>query len=264
MTGWWLPAVVGGPLAGGYLLGVARRAPGLPPWSRWRTTAWLAGAATVAVALSPTLMLLAQEDHRAHMVQHLLLGMYAPLGLVVAAPVSLVLGALPRRGQLALSGLLRSAVVHVLGHPATAALLNVGVLFVLYLTPLYDLTQRHTGAHVLLLAHLLLAGCLYTWAIAGPGPAPRRPGLPIRLVVLVVAAGAHAYLAKALYARASEHAHHGQHGGTAEAEAAAQLMYYGGDGAEILLAVMLLGGWYRRQRGRDARRAPEHSAGPVR
>ena len=122
----------------------------------------------------------------------------------------------------------------------------VGGLYLLYLTPLYDLTQQVPAAHALLLAHLLLAGCLYTWAIAGPDPAPRRPGMVTRLAVLVSAAGAHAYLAKLLYARAGEPAAHGHHGGTAEAETAAQLMYYGGDVAEILLAVMLFAGWYRR------------------
>lgn len=254
---WWLPAAAGGALVAGYALALHRRRPALPPWSPWRTTAWLTGAVTVAVALSPPLMDLAHHDHRAHMAQHLLLGMYAPLALVLAAPVTLALGALPRRGQLALTAVLRSPPVHVVGHPVPAALLNVGALFVLYLTPLYGLTQQVLAAHLLLLVHLLLAGCLYTWAIAGPDPAPRRPGMMTRLAVLVVAAGGHAYLAKLLYARADEHPGHGSPGGVAgEAETAAQLMYYGGDVAEILLAVVLLTTWYRRA-------AAVRSRGPV-
>ena len=96
---WWLPAAAGGALVAGYALALHRRRPALPPWSPWRTTAWLTGAVTVAVALSPPLMDLAHHDHRAHMAQHLLLGMYAPLALVLAAPVTLALGALPRRAS---------------------------------------------------------------------------------------------------------------------------------------------------------------------
>lgn len=257
MNGWWLPVVAGGTLALVYLLALRRRPAGLPRWSSWRTTAWLAGAATVAIAVSPPLMALAQHDHRAHMAQHLLIGMYAPLGLIVAAPVTLALGSAPRRTQLALTGVLRSPVVHVVAHPVVAATLSIGALFALYLTPLYGVTQRVPAAHALLLVHLLLAGCLYTWAIAGPDPAPRRPGITTRVAVLVVAAGAHAYLAKLLYARAEQHSGHGHHDGTAgvgaeAAETAAQLMYYGGDIAEVLLAVMLFGTWYQRRSRRQA------------
>ncbi|MCM3659963.1 hypothetical protein M3148_02980 [Georgenia satyanarayanai] len=69
--------------------------------------------------------------------------------------------------------------------------------------------------------------------------------------------------ARVLYARAVE-AHH--HGGAAHPEAGAQLLYYGGDGAEVLLAVMLLGEWYHRARPRQrsASRAGQASGFPTR
>ncbi|PYG02223.1 putative membrane protein [Georgenia satyanarayanai] len=242
----WLPgALAAVVLVGGYLTLLARRPAGLPPWPAWRTAAWVAGALTAAAALAPPLTEAAGGDHRAHMAQHLLLGMYAPLGLVAAAPVRLALGSLPTRGARRLSGLLRSRLLQVLSHPVVAAVLNVGGMVLLYLTPLHERAAASPALTAVVLAHFLLAGWLYTWSVAGPDPAPHRPGLPVRLGVLVVAAGAHAYLAKTLYARAVE-GHHG----TAHAEAGAQLMYYGGDGAELLLAVMLLAGWYRRARPR--------------
>lgn len=212
MTSWWVPAAVGGVLGLPYLLALRARPATLPRWRRWRTVVWLAGAALAALAVSPPLMALAQVDHHAHVAQHLVLGMYAPLGLVLAAPASLALGSLPRRAGRGLSRVLRSCAVHVLAHPVLAELLSVGSLFVLYLTPFYELTQRSSAAHVLLLAHLLLAGCLFTWAIAGPDPAPRRPRLGVRVLVLVAAAGAHAFLAKLLYAWAQGHSTHGHHG----------------------------------------------------
>jgi putative membrane protein len=206
---------------------------------------WLVGTVLVAAALSPLLGGPAHHDHRYHMVQHLLLGMYAPLGLVLGAPVTLLLGSAPRRVQLLASRVLRTRPVHLLCHPAVAALLDVGGMFALYLTRLYPLSLASEQMYWLVLVHFALAGYLYTWSIAGPDPGPRRPGMTTRTGVLILAAGAHAFLAKLLYADAHQLAGgHGQH--MQMMQAAAQWMYYGGDGAEILLAAMLFAGWYRR------------------
>ncbi|WP_127572111.1 cytochrome c oxidase assembly protein [Georgenia faecalis] len=254
----WAAVGVGAVLAGGYALAWWARPASLPRWSGARTAAWLAGVVAVVVALSPPLTDLAHHDHRFHMATHLLLGMYAPLGLVLGAPVTLALGSLPRRGRRVLTGVLRSPPVHVLSHPVPAAVLNVGGMVVLYLTPLYGLSMARPEVHALVMAHFLLAGCLYTWAIAGPDPAPRRPGMATRTTVLVAAAGAHAFLAKLLYARAGEVA--AGHGDPASMEAGAQWMYYGGDVAELALAVMLFAWWYRRRRPEVAPRA---SAAPT-
>ncbi|MBB4911490.1 cytochrome c oxidase assembly protein [Actinophytocola algeriensis] len=82
---------------------------------------------------------------------------------------------------------------------------------------------------------------MFTWSIAGPDSAPRRPGMPTRVVALVLAVAAHSVLAKVLYARAPE-------GPDGEAvREAAQLMYYGGDLAELALAAALFAIWYRRR-----------------
>jgi putative membrane protein len=222
--------VLVGVLAVGYLLAAARDPRG---WRPWRTVAWLAGCAALAVGVSP---LLAGHDPRAHVAQHLLLGMLAPLGLVLAAPVTLLLRISPPVTGRAVVRLLRSRPARVLGHPVTAALLSTGGLSVIMLTPAHAVAAGHPLLHL----HYVAAGSLFTWAIAGPDPAPHRPGPMSRAAVLVAAAGGHAFLAKVLYARA---------GDGAEA-AAAQLMYYGGDVAELMLATALFAGWYRR-RGRD-------------
>ncbi len=257
--GWWPTALATGALLAPYAVGLARRPPTLPAWSPWRTAAWVTGALLVAVAVSPPLAGLAATDHRAHMVQHLLLGMYAPLGLVLGAPARLLLGSVgPARGR-RVSHLLHSAPVHVLSHPVPAAVLDVGALFVLYLTPLEAAVRAEPLVRWLVLGHFLAAGCLFTWSIAGTDPAPRRPVVRARALVLVAAAGAHAALAKLLYARAVRagdvHASHaGAHDAAHRADAAVW-MYYGGDGAELLLAVALLATWYRRRSPRARRPA---------
>lgn len=183
------------------------------------------------------------------MVQHLLLGMYAPLGLVLGAPVSVLLGSLGRRGRRVAAAVLRSPVVHVLSHPVAAAVISTGALLALYLGPAHALLTHPWGHHLVAL-HLVLAGCLFTWSVAGPDLAPRRPSHPSRLAVLVLAAGAHAVLAKLLYAGAATlPALQGYP--VARSEQAAQLMYYGGDVAEVLLAVALCAAWARSRRRRE-------------
>ncbi|QGQ20656.1 cytochrome c oxidase assembly protein [Cellulomonas sp. JZ18] len=201
--GAWLVAVlVAAALALPYAAGVAAYRSRMPrPWRPARTAAWCAGALLVGVAVSPALAVVPEPAVR-HMLQHVLLGMLAPVGLVLAAPVTLLLGAASTRGRRALAAVLAARVVRVLTHPVTAALLHVGALVVLYLTPLYGLAGREPAVHALVLVHFLLAGTLFAWAVAGTDPAPHRPGLGTRAVVLVVAAGVHGALAKYLYAHA--------------------------------------------------------------
>ncbi|WP_412519323.1 cytochrome c oxidase assembly protein [Actinomadura madurae] len=54
---------------------------------------FLVGCALLAVAVSPPVDAFAGRDFRGHMLQHLIIGMYAPLFLVLGAPITVVLGA---------------------------------------------------------------------------------------------------------------------------------------------------------------------------
>ena len=65
------------------------------------------------------------------------------------------------------------------------------------------------------------------------------------MLVLFAAIAAHAVLGKLMYAYGFP-----RDAGLelAEIEAAAQLMYYGGDLAELILALVFFAGWYRRRR----------------
>ncbi|KPC68792.1 cytochrome C oxidase assembly protein [Streptomyces sp. NRRL F-6602] len=240
--------------AAGYLLLVrrARRGGRGPGWSSPRTAAFLTGCALLAVALLPPLAPWAHHDFRGHMAQHLLIGMYAPLGLVLGAPVTLLLRTLPAVRARRLTAVLRSRPLRVLAHPASALLLNTGSLVVLYCTPLYGAATAHPLGHWLLHLHFLASGCLFAWVIAGPDPAPARPGVPARLVLLGVAIAVHAVLSQAMY------------GGfgvdipapVPQVRGGAELMYYGGDIAELLLAAALVATWRpARTRGRRVQAA---------
>lgn len=66
-------------------------------WSLWRAASFLLGAALLIFALVPALSPYPAGDFRGHMHRHLLLGMYAPLALVLGAPMTLLLRSIPRR-----------------------------------------------------------------------------------------------------------------------------------------------------------------------
>ncbi|MEU6038397.1 cytochrome c oxidase assembly protein [Actinomadura sp. NPDC047616] len=250
-----VPAVAAAVLpAVAYLLLVRRAArSGRRPPGRWRTAAFLTGCALLAVALLPPVAPFAHRDFRGHMLQHLLIGMYAPLALVLGAPITLLLRALPVRHARRLTGVLRSRPMRSVAHPVTALALSTGSLAVLYFTPLYEATTADPVLHWSLHAHFLLSGCLFAWVIAGPDPAPSRPGVRARLVVLGVAIAAHAVIAQLMYGGFLVDVH----APIAEVRGGAEIMYYGGDIAELLLAAALVATWRpRASSDRGVRRRP--------
>ncbi|MET8246352.1 cytochrome c oxidase assembly protein [Streptomyces sp. NPDC005202] len=240
--------------AGGVHLLLVRRAVrrnAAPGWSGRRSASFVAGLALLALALLPPLAPAAHTDFRGHMLQHLLIGMYAPLALVLSAPVTLLLRALPPARARRLTALLRSRYARVLAHPAMALALSTGTLGLLYFTPLFNASMQHPVGHWLLHAHFLASGCLWAYVIAGPDPAPGRPTVRARLVYLGIAVAVHALVAQAMYGGffVDIHAPVGQ------VQQGAEIMYYGGDVAELLLAAALVATW-RPERRAEAGRLP--------
>ncbi len=234
-------------IAGGYLLLARLRRRDGRGWSHRRTGSFVAGIGLLVLALVPQFSPFPPGSFAAHMYQHLLIGMYAPLALVLGAPVTLLLRSLPHRHGRVVGRLLGSSTLGLLAHPVTALILTVGGLYLLYCTPLYLLTTESTLLHHLVHLHFLVAGYLFAHGIAGPDPAPHRPSVPARLVILGVAIAGHAVLAQLLYAGVLVHVP----AASADLRAGADLMYYGGDIAELLLAFALVSSW---RPGRSAAR----------
>lgn len=247
--------VVGVLLAYAVAAALERRGRG---WSLWRAGSFALGAVLLATAVLPPLAPWAHRDLRGHMVQHLLLGMMAPLALVLGAPVTLLLRRVPVAVGRRISAVLKSRFVQRLTHPATALAVDTGGLYLLYLTPLYGAIHGRPLLNAALHLHFLAAGYLFAASIAGPDPAPHRPRFRVRLAVLFVAMAAHATLAKTMYAygwpRGAGH-------DAAQIRDAAQIMYYGGDAAELLLAVALFASWRGWKRRRPAKRRTRFGPG---
>lgn len=250
LFGVWLAFAVPLVAAAGYIAAVGRirRLGGSWPW--WRTALWCGGLLTAAAAiLGPAA--LGRHDFTAHMLVHLLLGMAGPLLLVSAAPMTVALRALPVRRARQLARLLHARPIGFLTHPLTAIVLNAGGLWLLYTTGLYQQMSFHPWLSLAVHAHIVMAGYLFTAAIIGVDPAPRRFTYRLRAAVLVTFLAAHDILAKYLFA-------HPPNGVPADsAQAGAQLMYYGGDLLDLILIVALCWRWYAADLSRGcAGRAP--------
>ncbi|MFE7629454.1 cytochrome c oxidase assembly protein [Kocuria sp. NPDC057446] len=221
------------------------------PWPVHRTVLWFAGLLCAGTALVGPLAQAARTGFTAHMAGHLLLGMLAPLLLVLAAPVTLALRALPVARARAVSRALRRPPVRAVAHPVTAGALNAGGLWVLYGTGLYGQLHASVAVHAAVHLHVLLAGCVFTAAVAGVDPNPHRGSFRLRAAVLVGFVAAHSALAKHLYGHPPDGVE------ASDARAGAQLMYYGGDVVDVALIVVLFAQWYA------ARGPRERAARPV-
>jgi putative membrane protein len=131
---------------------------------------------------------------------------------------------------------LRSRIARAVAHPVTALVLSTGGLVALYLTPLYARMLADPALHQAVTVHFVLSGCLFAWVVAGADPAPHRPTVPVRLLLLGVAIAVHATLSQLLYAGAYVQVP----AAVADRQAGATLMYYGGDVAEVLLALAVV------------------------
>ena len=231
-----------------YVFGVWQQARRDQFWPHYRTILFMSGIALIELGLSPIVMHLAHHDLRAHMIQHLMIGMYAPVALVFACPMTLLLKSLPTQGGRRLVAFLGHPIVRLWSHPITSVIFNIGGMAALYLTGLY-MAQLHSPALALLVHfHFIAAGCLFTWAVAGPDPAPHRPALLTRLIVLVIAMACHAVLGKWMYFIQAP----AVPGATVQdITQAAQWMFYGGELAEAVLVFVLVRQWLARERPTD-------------
>lgn len=233
-----LPAVVLSlALAYTALAARSRRAP-TGRWPLRRTVSFALGAGVIVWSLAGPLREAAHDSFTAHMAQHLLVGMLGPFLLALGAPVRLLLRWGPPAWRPVIGRLLHARPVRFVAHPVVALTLAVGLLPVVYATPLYELAATSAGLHLALHAHFLASGYLFAWVICGPDPAPARPSVPARLVVLGVSVAIHAGVSQLMYAGFFP-------AGVdpVDLRRGATLMYYGGDLVELALAVVLVSTW---------------------
>ena len=181
--------------AGLYFWAVRRLAERGVSWPRGRQMAWyVGGLGTVAIATVSGLAAYDTVLFSAHMVQHMLLAMVAPIFLALGAPITLALRALPSGGRSVLMAVLHSRLAKIVTFPAVGWLLFVASPFALYFTGWYAATLDNELLHELLHAHFVLVGAIFFWPLIGVDPVPGRVPHPMRVLLLVTTLPIHVIL----------------------------------------------------------------------
>ena len=181
-----------------YLAGVRRLRHRGRRWPAARTAAFVAGAAVITVATQTGIARYDTVLFSDHVLQHVLLGMLAPILLALGAPVTLALqsgGAATRR---TLRHALDTPVARALTHPIAATVLFGATLFVLYFTPLYELSLRNGVIHAWVHIHFVVVGVLFAEVIVGLDLSRHRTDYPARLGLVMATIPFHAFLGVAL------------------------------------------------------------------
>ncbi|MEU0108411.1 cytochrome c oxidase assembly protein [Streptomyces sp. NPDC006251] len=173
-------------------------------WPPARTAAFVLGVLTVVLAVGTGLNTYGMVLFSVHMVQHMLLSMLAPILLLLGAPVTLALRALPVAGRgrkgprELLVALLHSRYLRVVTHPAFTVPLFIASLYGLYFTPLVDVLMASRAGHIAMNAHFIAVGLVFFWPIMGVDPGPHRPGYVMRMLELFAGMPFHAFFGIAL------------------------------------------------------------------
>ncbi|MFG2475654.1 cytochrome c oxidase assembly protein [Streptomyces fagopyri] len=188
-----------------YGWGVVRLARRGDKWSAGRTVSFVVGVLTVMLMMCTSLNDYGMVMFSVHMVQHMVISMLSPILILLGAPITLALRALPvaaRRGTKGprelLLMFLHSRYMRIITHPAFTIPLFIASLYGLYFSPVFDFLMGSKTGHTLMMCHFLAVGLVFFWPIMGVDPGPHRPGYLLRMLELFAGMPFHAFFGIAL------------------------------------------------------------------
>ena len=180
-------------IAGLYVAGVLRLRRRGDQWPPGRIVAWLLGCAGLLFVTSSGVGRYMPAMFSMHMAAHMGLSMLVPILLVLGAPVSLALRALPAAGRAAPPGMrewllaaLHSPLSRLLTNPVAATVLFVAGFYGLYFGGIFDSAVGSHAGHLAMNVHFLFTGYLFYWVVIGVDPTP-RPIPPLAKVAVIFA-----------------------------------------------------------------------------
>jgi putative membrane protein len=240
-------------------------------WPVVRTLAFLAGVACAIAALQSGIGAYDDRLLSAHMVQHMLLLLAAPLLLLSGHPLLLALRALPPSRRRPLARVLDRA--RAITGPLQCLAIFYDALLLTHLPAFYDAAVAHPLLHEAEHGLYLVAGGLMWWPILGVDPAPKhRLGGLGRIVYMLATmppmAVIGAYLNRhpsLVYSPYGPPAHALGISAVTDQQQAGAIMWVAGNTLMIVVGLWAviaeLIAEERRQQVRDARTAPRTAGG---
>ncbi|MFD7296345.1 cytochrome c oxidase assembly protein [Streptomyces sp. NPDC059897] len=174
-------------------------------WPVSRTISYVVGVLSIGLVMCTKLNDYGMVMFSVHMVQHMVISMLSPILLLMGAPITLALRALPvasKRGSKGprelLLALLHSRYMRIITHAAFTIPLFIASLYALYFTPLFDFLMGSKVGHIAMMVHFLAVGLVFFWPIMGVDPGPHRPGYVMRMLELFAGMPFHAFFGIAL------------------------------------------------------------------
>lgn len=182
-----------------YIAGVVRLKRRGDSWPIGRTIAWFLGLLGLFYTTNGALNAYEQYLFSVHMLGHMMLTMLIPLLLVLGAPITLALRTIEKRtdgswgGREWIMWAIQTPYSKVITHPAVAAVVFAGSLWVFYFTPIARWAASEHLGHQWMIIHFLIAGYLFSLSMIGVDPVPYRFPYPLRLVTLFATMASHAF-----------------------------------------------------------------------
>lgn len=249
-----------------YGWGVARLVRRGDKWPVGRTIAFVVGVLTVLLVMCTRLNDYGMVMFSVHMVQHMVISMLSPILILLGAPITLALRALPTAGRgrtgprELLLKLLHSRYMRIITHPAFTIPLFIASLYGLYFSPLFDTLMQSRAGHIAMMVHFLAVGVVFFWPIMGVDPGPHRPGYLMRMLELFAGMPFHAFFGIALMMASSPMVATYQHPSAslridalADQTAAGGIAWAFSEIPSVLVLLALLFQWYGSEQ-RQARR----------
>ncbi len=267
----WLPAIAAVLVWRAGVLRVNRAHPANPV-PRRRTVSWLLGLGSILLALDSGIERYDTTLFSVHMVQHLLLTLVAPVLLLYAGPITLLLRASsPETRRRRILPLLHSRVVRAVSFPVVSWVVFAAVMWGSHFSPLFDAALENELAHRLEHALFLSAGLLFWWPVVGPDPSPWRMRPAAKVLYVGLQMPQNTFLAVAIaFASTPLYPHYvttiRDWGPTPleDQQIAGSIMWLGGDLVFLAALILLVAVWMRdeerRSVGEDRRLEGERAA----
>jgi cytochrome c oxidase assembly factor CtaG len=237
-----------------------------------RTWSWVIGVVVVLVALDSGIERYDATLFWLHMIQHMLLTLVAPILLLYAGPITLLLrAASPETRRRWILPVLHARIVRVLSFPVVSWLLFAAVMWASHFSPLFDAALENEWIHRLEHALFLGSALLFWWPVVGPDPSPWRMKPAARVLYVGLQMPQNTFLALAIYMSTVPLYNHyvttiRSWGPTPleDQQMAGGVMWLGGDLAFLTMVILLVVAWMRdderRTVGEDRRLEGERAA----